>query len=209
MASSINIAAISGNLTRDPELRMTPGGTQVLNFGVAVDDRTKNQQTGEWEDRPNFIDCVLFGNRADALSRILRKGIKVTVSGSLRWSQWERDGQKRSKVEVVADKVVLMQAQQDGRQQPAYPQPAYPPRRTRPSPPTSSPPRRLTSSRSRCRSPPRRRRERRSPSTPTSSRCPSRCSSPSPSSPPPRPPSWTSTTRRSRSKEGNWRTSLA
>lgn len=125
MASSINIAAISGNLTRDPELRMTPGSTQVLTFGVAVNDRAKNQQTGEWEDRPNFIDCVLFGNRADALSRILRKGIKVAVSGSLRWSQWERDGQKRSKVEVVADKVVLMQAQQDGRQQPAYPQPAY------------------------------------------------------------------------------------
>lgn len=125
MASSINIVAISGNLTRDPELRMTPGGTQVLNFGVAVNDRAKNQQTGEWEDRPNFIDCVLFGNRADALSRILRKGIKVSVSGSLRWSQWERDGQKRSKVEVVADEVVLMQAQQDGHQQPAYPQPAY------------------------------------------------------------------------------------
>ena len=134
MASSINIVAISGNLTRDPELRMTPGGTQVLNFGVAVDDRTKNQQTGEWEDRPNFIDCVLFGNRADALSRILRKGIKVAVSGSLRWSQWERDGQKRSKVEVVADKVVLMQAQQDGRQQPAYPQPAYPPQAYAPQP---------------------------------------------------------------------------
>lgn len=127
MASSINIAAISGNLTRDPELRMTPGGTQVLNFGVAVNDRAKNQQTGEWEDRPNFIDCVLFGNRADALSRILRKGIKVAVSGSLRWSQWERDGQKRSKVEVVADEVVLMQAQQDGRQQPAYPSQAYAP----------------------------------------------------------------------------------
>ena len=134
MASSINIAAISGNLTRDPELRMTPGGTQVLNFGVAVDDRAKNQQTGEWEDRPNFIDCVLFGNRADALSRILRKGIKVAVSGSLRWSQWERDGQKRSKVEVVADKVVLMQAQQDGRLQPAYPQPAYPPQAYAPQP---------------------------------------------------------------------------
>ena len=134
MASSINIVAISGNLTRDPELRMTPGGTQVLNFGVAVDDRTKNQQTGEWEDRPNFIDCVLFGNRADALSRILRNGIKVAVSGSLRWSQWGRDGQKRSKVEVVADKVVLMQAQQDGRQQPAYPQPAYPPQAYAPHP---------------------------------------------------------------------------
>ena len=106
---------------------MTPGGTQVLNFGVAVNDRAKNQQTGEWEDRPNFIDCVLFGNRADALSRILRKGIKVAVSGSLRWSQWERDGQKRSKVEVVADEVVLMQAQQDGHQQPAYQPQAYQP----------------------------------------------------------------------------------
>lgn len=134
MASSINIVAISGNLTRDPKLRMTPGGTQVLNFGVAVNDMAKNQQTGEWEDRPNFIDCVLFGNRADALSRILRKGIKVSVSGSLRWSQWERDGQKRSKVEVVADEVVLMQAQQDGRQQPAYPQPAYPPQAYAPQP---------------------------------------------------------------------------
>ena len=67
---SINRVVVSGNLTRDPELRVTPGGTQVLGFGVAVNDRRRNQQTGEWEDYPNFIDCTMFGNRAEALSRM-------------------------------------------------------------------------------------------------------------------------------------------
>ena len=66
---SINRVNISGNLTRDPELRATGSGMQILRFGVAVNDRARNQQTGEWEDRPNFVDCVVFGNRADALSR--------------------------------------------------------------------------------------------------------------------------------------------
>ena len=59
--------------------QQTPGGTQVLGFGVAVNDRRRNQQTGEWEDYPNFIDCTMFGNRAEALSRILRKGMKVAI----------------------------------------------------------------------------------------------------------------------------------
>ena len=68
---SINRVNISGNLTRDPELRSTAGGTQILSFGVAVNDRRRNAQTGEWEDVPNFIDCVVFGQRADALSRFL------------------------------------------------------------------------------------------------------------------------------------------
>ena len=57
---SINRVNISGNLTRDPELRSTAGGTQILSFGVAVNDRRRNQQTGEWEDVPNFVDCVGF-----------------------------------------------------------------------------------------------------------------------------------------------------
>jgi len=102
---SINRVNISGNLTRDPELRATSGGTQVLTFGVAVNDRRRNQQTGEWEDVPNFVDCVVFGNRADALSRFLSKGMKVAIEGKLRWSQWEKDGQKRSKLEVIVDEV--------------------------------------------------------------------------------------------------------
>lgn len=104
---SINICTISGNLTRDPELRATASGTEILGFSVAVNDRRRNPQTGEWEDHPNFIDCTMFGSRASALANILHKGSGVTVQGKLRWSQWERDGQKRSKIEVVVDEIAL------------------------------------------------------------------------------------------------------
>ncbi|MEG1517772.1 MAG: single-stranded DNA-binding protein [Raoultibacter sp.] len=105
---SINRVIISGNLTRDPELRSTASGLPVLGFGVAVNDRRKNQQSGEWEDYPNFIDCTMFGTRAESLSRFLSKGTKVSIEGKLRWSQWERDGQKRSKVEVIVDELEFM-----------------------------------------------------------------------------------------------------
>ena len=116
---SVNKVFISGNLTRDPELRATAAGSSVLTFGVAVNDRRRNQKTGEWEDVPNFIDCVVFGNRAEPLSRFLTKGTKVAVEGKLRWSQWERDGQKRSKIEVVVDECEFMggqKSQGDGSQ---------------------------------------------------------------------------------------------
>lgn len=109
---SINRVNISGNLTRDPELRATTGGTQVLSFGMAVNDRRKNQQTGEWEDYPNFVDCTMFGSRAEKVSRYLTKGCKVAVEGKLRYSQWERDGQKRSKHEVIVEEIEFMSRQQ-------------------------------------------------------------------------------------------------
>lgn len=117
---SINRVVVSGNLTRDPELRATPGGTQVLGFGVAVNDRRRNQQTGEWEDYPNFIDCTMFGNRAEALLRILRKGMKVAIEGKLRYSSWEdkNGGGRRSKVEIIPDEVVLMSQNPNGQQAP-------------------------------------------------------------------------------------------
>ena len=115
---SINRVVISGNLTRDPELRATASGMQVLGFGVAVNDRRKNAQTGEWEDVPNFIDCTVFGSRAQSLSNYLSKGTKVAIEGKLRWSQWERDGQKRSKIEVIVDDLEFM-SRSDGRQKPA------------------------------------------------------------------------------------------
>ena len=99
---SINRVNISGNLTRDPELRATAGGTQVLSFGVAVNDRRKNPQTGDWEDYPNFVDCTMFGTRAEAVSRYLSKGTKVAIEGKLRYSSWERDGQRRSKLEFMS-----------------------------------------------------------------------------------------------------------
>ena len=106
---SINRVNISGNLTRDPELRATASGSQILSFGVAVNDRRRNQQTGEWEDYPNFVDCVVFGARAEPLSRFLSKGTKVAVEGKLRYSSWEtKDGQRRSKLEVIVDELEFM-----------------------------------------------------------------------------------------------------
>lgn len=111
---SINRVCISGNLTRDPEIRSTAGGTSVMGFGVAVNDRRKNAQTGEWEDYPNFVDCTLFGKRAEALERYLSKGSKVAIEGKLRWSQWESDGGKRSKLEVVVDEIEFMSLRDDG-----------------------------------------------------------------------------------------------
>ncbi len=107
---SINRVIVTGNLTRSPELRETPGGFQVLSFGVAVNDRRKNSQTGEWEDYANFVDCTMFGARAASVSRFLSKGSKVAIEGKLRWSQWQaKDGSKRSKLEVVVDEIELLQ----------------------------------------------------------------------------------------------------
>ena len=113
---SINRVIISGNLTRDPDLRSTASGMAVLSLGVAVNDRRRNQQTGEWEDYPNFVDCTMFGTRAESLARFLSKGAKVTIEGKLRWSQWERDGQKRSKLEVVVDDLEFMSSRNGGQQ---------------------------------------------------------------------------------------------
>lgn len=140
---SINRVNISGNLTRDPELRVTASGTQILAFGVAVNDRRRNPQTNEWEDVPNFVDCVVFGSRAEALSRFLSKGSKVAIEGKLRYSSWEtKEGQRRSKLEVVVDEVEFLSSRnqqaggQGGYQQPASytapvaaaPQQSYAPR---------------------------------------------------------------------------------
>ncbi len=121
---SINKVFISGNLTRDCELRSTASGTAVLGFGVAVNDRRRNPQTGEWEDYPNYIDCTVFGARAESLSRMLAKGAKVAVEGHLLYSSWERDGQRRSKVKVVAEEIELMQ-RRDGSQAGSRREPAY------------------------------------------------------------------------------------
>lgn len=120
----INRVCISGNLTRDPELRSTAGGTSVMGFGVAVNERRKNAQTGEWEDYPNFVDCTLFGKRAEALGQYLSKGTKVAVEGRLRYSSWEKDGQRRSKLGVIVEEVELM-SRRDGEQHQSYAQQGY------------------------------------------------------------------------------------
>ena len=129
MAASINQVIVSGNLTRDPELRATASGMPILAFGVAVNDRRKNAQTGEWEDYPNFLDVTVFGREAEWLAPKLSKGTGVVVSGKLRWSQWDVEGGKRSKVEIIADNVKVLQRNSpaDGQQQQyAAPQPGAP-----------------------------------------------------------------------------------
>lgn len=105
---SINKVILTGNLTRDPELRATPSGTPVLAFSIAVNDRRKNPSSGEWEDVPNYIDCNMFGSRAQSVAKYLSKGSKVGVDGKLRYSSWEKDGQKRSKVDVFVDNIELL-----------------------------------------------------------------------------------------------------
>ena len=129
---SINRVNISGNLTRDPEMRATQGGSQVLGFGVAVNDRRRNPQTGEWEDVPNFVDCTVFGNRAEKLQPFLAKGMKVAIEGKLRWSQWEKDGAKRSKLEVIVDEIEFMSRREGGQQPQQQPRMAYPQHTTNP-----------------------------------------------------------------------------
>jgi len=112
---SINRVLISGNLTRDPELRQSAGGMSILKMGIAVNDRRKNPQSGEWEDVPNFFDVTMFGTRAESVSRFLSKGSKLAIEGKLRWSQWETpDGDKRSKVEIIADDIEFLSARGEG-----------------------------------------------------------------------------------------------
>jgi single-strand DNA-binding protein len=105
MANGNNIDLV-GNLTRDPELRYTPGGMPVATFGLAVNLRRQNRQTNEWEDRPSFFDIVCYGSLGENVSESLGRGSRVMVVGRLEQRSWEtQDGDKRSKIEVIADEV--------------------------------------------------------------------------------------------------------
>ena len=123
MASSINVVAISGNITRDSELRHTTSGSAVLNFSVAVNSRHKNKD-GEWADRASFIDCVMFGPRAEALGQWLTRGTHDEVAGELRQTSWEDEkGDKHSRTEVTVGNVEF---QSKSREQPVQPTQAAP-----------------------------------------------------------------------------------
>lgn len=101
-----NMVELIGNITRDPELRFTPSGAAVANFGLAVNRRWRNQQTNEWEEQVSFFDIVCWRELAENVTESLTKGSRVMVSGRLDQRSWEtQDGEKRSKVEVVADEV--------------------------------------------------------------------------------------------------------
>ena len=106
--SNINKVFLSGNLTREVELKTTPGGMVIAQIGLAVNGRRKDA-SGQWVDVPNYVDLVMFGNRAEGVSRIIGKGTKVAIEGQLRWRQWQDgNGNNRSKVEVLVDEIEVM-----------------------------------------------------------------------------------------------------
>lgn len=113
---AINNVTLSGNLTRDAELRRTQSGMAVLNASLAVNNRRKNPQTGQWEDEPMYIDLCMFGSRAESVHKYLTKGAKIAVQGRLRFSSWERDGQRRSKHDVIVDEIEFLSRNQGGGQ---------------------------------------------------------------------------------------------
>ena len=102
---------IIGNLGRDPEMRYTPSGRPVTEFSVAVNQSTKNQQTGEWVEATDWFRVTVWGDRAERTAESLRKGNRVFVEGRFRTREFEaRDGQKRISLEVTADNVISLEA---------------------------------------------------------------------------------------------------
>ena len=108
-ASNINRVILTGNLTRDPELRSLPSGTSVCNLRVASNTRRKDSSTGEWVDKPNYFDVTVWGAQGENCAQYLSKGRPVGVDGRLEWREWEaQDGTKRQAVEIIADSVQVL-----------------------------------------------------------------------------------------------------
>lgn len=105
--ASFNRVILVGNLTRDIELKYTPGGTGVTDIGMAVNDRRKNGN-GEWVDEVTFVDVTLWGRTAEVASEYLTKGAPILVEGRLKLDTWETDGQKRSKLRVVCERMQML-----------------------------------------------------------------------------------------------------
>ncbi len=106
MANDMNMVVLVGRLTRDPEMRYTSAGTAVCRFSLAVNRRKRSGDS--WSDEVSYFDVTVWGRQAETLNNYLVKGKQVAVNGELRQSRWEQDGQKRSRVEVVANNVQLL-----------------------------------------------------------------------------------------------------
>ncbi len=108
-ASNINVVVITGNLTSDPELRSTPGGTSVCKLRVAVNTQRKDGQSGEWVEKPNFFDVTVWGAQGENCANYLSKGRPVAINGRLDWREWEdKEGNKRQSVEIIANTVQFL-----------------------------------------------------------------------------------------------------
>jgi single-strand DNA-binding protein len=107
--ANINRVVLVGNLTKDPELRHTPGGAAVCSLRLAVNTRRKDAGTGEWTEKPNYFDVTVWGNQGESCAQYLAKGRPVAIDGRLEWREWEaQDGTKRQAVEIVADSVQFL-----------------------------------------------------------------------------------------------------
>lgn len=115
--ASFNSVVLLGNCTRDIEMKYTQGGTAVCDIGLAVNERVKKND--QWVDEPCFVDCTCFGRTAEIAGEFIEKGSPVLVSGRLKYEQWEADGQKRSKLKVLVDRLQLITTRSGGeREQP-------------------------------------------------------------------------------------------
>ena len=112
--TNINRVVMTGNLTRDPELRSTPGGSSVCKLRIACNTRRKNNSTGEWEEKPNFFDVTVWGAQGENCARYLAKGRPVALDGRLEWREWDSpEGQKRQAVDIIADSVQFLGGRDD------------------------------------------------------------------------------------------------
>jgi single-strand DNA-binding protein len=109
--ASFNRVILMGNITRDIDLRYLQNGTAVTDLGLAVNDRRRNQQ-GEWIDDTTFVDVTLWGRTAEIAGEYLSKGSPVMIEGRLKLDTWEADGQKRSKLKVIGERMVMVGGRQ-------------------------------------------------------------------------------------------------
>ena len=113
-ATNINRVIITGNLTRDPELRSLPSGMSVCSLRIASNTRRKDNSTGDWVDKPNYFDVTIWGRQGENAAQYLSKGRPVAIDGRLEWREWEdQNGNKRQAIDIIADAVQFLGGRDD------------------------------------------------------------------------------------------------
>lgn len=128
MARSFNQVVLMGNLTRDPDLRQIPSGQSVCSFSLAL-NRSFKGSDGNWQEATDYVDVVAWGPLGERVAQYVTKGRPVLVSGRLQSRQWEQDGQKRSKLEVVASDVTFLGGRGEGGNEGGAPESAPAPKK--------------------------------------------------------------------------------